>query len=234
MILAKTHRSALSTVNDLVPTTLCSIAMNSFATLLVEPASLLPCRYLDLPEPTQLSTRALESFLAGVEAKAFRIAQIALRHEDDALDAVQDAMLRLVRRYSHRPPQEWRPLFYRILENCVRDMQRRRSVRGRILTWYRRAFGEDGIEDEGDPLEQLSDPSPQPSAQAQTDETMRALDAALERLPARQREAFLLRGLEGLDVAETARAMGCSEGSVKTHYFRALQTLRAQLGEYWS
>ena len=234
MILAKTHRSALSTVNDLVPTTLCSIAMSSFATLLVEPASLLPFRYLDLPEPTQLSTRALENFLAGVEAKAFRIAQIALRHEDDALDAVQDAMLRLVRHYSHRPPQEWRPLFYRILENCVRDMQRRRNVRGRILTWYRRAFGEDGTEGEGDPLEQVSDPSPQPSAQAQTDETMRALDAALERLPARQREAFLLRSLEGLDVAETARAMGCSEGSVKTHYFRALQTLRAQLGEYWS
>jgi RNA polymerase sigma-70 factor (ECF subfamily) len=187
-----------------------------------------------LPESTQLSTRALESFLAGVEAKAFRMAQIALRHEDDALDAVQEAMLRLVRRYSHRPSQEWRPLFYRILENCIRDMQRRRSVRGRLFTWYRRPSGEEGIEGEGDPLEQVRDPSAQPAAQAQTDETMRALDAALKKLPARQREAFLLRNLEGLDVAETSRAMGCSEGSVKTHYFRALQSLRAQLGEYWS
>jgi RNA polymerase sigma-70 factor (ECF subfamily) len=208
--------------------------MNSFATLLVDTASLLPPRNIDLQESTQQSTRALEGFLAGVEAKAFRIAQIALRHEDDALDAVQDAMLRLVRSYSNRPPEQWRPLFYRILENCVRDMQRRRSVRARVLTWYHRAFSDDADEGEGDALEQLSDPAPIPSAQAQTDETMRALDAALSQLPARQRQAFLLRNLEGLDVAETATAMGCSEGSVKTHHFRALHTLRARLGEYWS
>jgi RNA polymerase sigma-70 factor (ECF subfamily) len=208
--------------------------MNSFATLLAEPGSLLPSRNFDLQESTQQSTRALEGFLASVEAKAFRIAQIALRHEDDALDAVQDAMLRLVRSYSSRPPEEWRPLFYRILENCVRDMQRRRSVRGRVMTWYHRAFGDDAVDDESDPLEQVSDPAPIPSAQAQTDETMRALEAALAALPARQRQAFLLRNLEGLDVAAAAKAMGCSEGSVKTHYFRALQTLRAHLAEYWS
>ena len=208
--------------------------MNSFATLLVDTASLLAARNLDLQESTQHETRSLESFLAGVEAKAFRIAQIALRHEADALDAVQDAMLRLVRSYSRRPPEEWRPLFYRILENCVRDMQRRRSVRGRVLTWYHRALGGDAGEIEEDPIEQVSDPGPSPSAQAQTDETLQALDAALGGLPARQRQAFLLRNLEGLDVAETARAMGCSEGSVKTHYFRALQALRAQLGDYWS
>jgi RNA polymerase sigma-70 factor, ECF subfamily len=206
--------------------------MNSFATLLADSASFLPSRNFDLQESTQHSTRALEGFLAGVEAKAFRIAQIALRHEDDALDAVQDAMLRLVRSYSTRPPEEWRPLFYRILENCVRDMQRRRSVRGRVLTWYHRALGEDAAE--GDPLEQVSDSAPTPPAQAQTDETIRALDAALAGLPARQRQAFLLRNLEGLDVAQTAKAMGCSEGTVKTHYFRALQALRAHLSEYWS
>jgi RNA polymerase sigma-70 factor (ECF subfamily) len=208
--------------------------MNSFATLLVDTASFLPSRNLDLQESTQHSARALEGFLAGVEARAFRIAQIALRHEDDALDAVQDAMLRLVRSYSDRPPEQWRPLFYRILENCVRDMQRRRKVRARVMIWYHRAFGDDAIEDEGDALEQVSDPAPIPSARVQTDETMRALELALARLPARQRQAFLLRSLEGLDVATTAKAMGCSEGSVKTHYFRALQRLRAQLGEYWS
>ncbi len=208
--------------------------MNSFATLLADSASLFSPRNFDLQESTQHSTRALEGFLAGVEAKAFRIAQIALRHEDDALDAVQDAMLRLVRSYSHKPPEEWRPLFYRILENCVRDMQRRRSVRGRVLGWYQRAFGEDAAEAEGDPLEQLRDSAPTPPVQAQTDETMRALEAALAGLPSRQRQAFLLRNLEGLDVAQTAKAMGCSEGTVKTHYFRALQALRAQLSEYWS
>ena len=208
--------------------------MNSFATLLADTAGLLPYRNPDLQESTQHETRSLESFLASVEAKAFRIAQIALRHEDDALDAVQDAMLRLVRSYSRRPPQEWRPLFYRILENCVRDMQRRRTVRGRVLTWYHRVLGGDAAENAADPLEHLRDPSPVPSAQAQADETLQALEVALAALPARQRQAFLLRNLEGLDVAATARAMGCTAGSVKTHYFRALQTLRARLSEYWS
>ena len=208
--------------------------MNAFATLPAATAKFLSLGITDLAESTSTDTRALDQFLASVERKAFRIAQIALRHEDDALDAVQDAMLRLVRSYSNRPPEQWRPLFYRILENCVRDMQRRRSVRARVLTWYHRAIGDDAIDGEGDALEQVSDPAPIPSAQAQTDETMRALEAALARLPARQRQAFLLRSLEGLDVAATAKAMGCSEGSVKTHYFRALQTLRARLGEYWS
>ena len=208
--------------------------MNSFATLLADTLSLVPARNLALQESTQPRSRALENFLAGVEAKAFRIAQIALRHEHDALDAVQDAMLRLVRSYSSRPAQEWRPLFYRILENCVRDMQRRRTVRGRVMSWYQRALGDDSGEGETDPLEQVSDPAPTPPAQAQADETMQALEAALTELPVRQRQAFLLRNFEGLDVAGTARAMGCSEGSVKTHYFRALQALRARLGEYWT
>ena len=207
--------------------------MNSFATLLVDTASLLPSRNFDLQESTQHETRSLESFLAGVEAKAFRIAQIALRHEDDALDAVQDAMLKLVRSYARRPPSEWQPLFYRILENCVRDMQRRRTVRGRVMSWIPWG-GRSEDQDAPDPLAQAPDPAPIPSAQAQTDQTMQALEAALAALPARQRQAFLLRNFEGLDVAATARAMGCSEGSVKTHYFRALQSLRADLGEFWS
>jgi len=207
--------------------------MNAFATLLVDTASLLPLRNSDLQELTQHDTGSMERFLAGVERKAFRIAQIALRHEDDALDAVQDAMLRLVRSYAGRPPEEWKPLFYRILENCVRDMQRRRTVRGRVMSWLPWSGGEDGDE-APDPMEQAPDPAPTPAVQAQTDETMLALENALAALPARQRQAFVLRNLEGMDVAATARAMGCSEGSVKTHYFRALQTLRANLGEFWS
>lgn len=207
--------------------------MNTFATLLADTASLLPLRNSDLQESTQHDTRSLERFLAGVERKAFRIAQIALRHEDDALDAVQDAMLRLVRSYSGRPAEEWKPLFYRILENCVRDMQRRRTVRGRVMSWLPWSAGDEG-EEAPDPLEQAPDPAPTPAAQVQTDETMQALERALAALPARQRQAFLLRNFEGLDVAATAQAMGCSEGSVKTHYFRALQTLRAGLGEFWS
>jgi RNA polymerase sigma-70 factor (ECF subfamily) len=207
--------------------------MNAFATLLAGTTSLLPLRNTDLLESTQQETRSLESFLAAVERKAFRIAQIALRHEDDALDAVQDAMLRLVRNYARRPSEEWAPLFYRILENCVRDAQRRRTVRGRVLAWLPWTGGA-ADDDAADPLEQAPDPSPLPEARVQAGETLQALEAALEALPARQRQAFLLRNFEGLDVESTARAMGCSAGSVKTHYFRALQTLRAQLGEYWT
>jgi RNA polymerase sigma-70 factor (ECF subfamily) len=186
----------------------------------------------DLTDPEeQTQTRALNQFLAGVELKAFKIAQAALRHEDDALDAVQDAMLQLARAYSGRPAEEWKPLFYRILENRIRDMQRRRTVRGRIMAWLP-ARGEDDDE-EIDLIAQAPSPEPQPVRRLELDEAVGALEQALGRLPARQRQAFLLRTLEGLDVAETAQAMGCSQGSVKTHYFRAVQTLRAQLGELY-
>jgi RNA polymerase sigma-70 factor (ECF subfamily) len=207
--------------------------MTAFATLLADTTSLLALRNTDLLESTQQETRSLESFLAAVERKAFRIAQIALRHEDDALDAVQEAMLRLVRNYARRPAQEWAPLFYRILENCVRDAQRRRTVRARVMSWLPWA-GSGADEATADPLEQAPDPAPLPEARVQAGETLQALEAALAALPARQRQAFLLRNFEGLDVEATAQAMGCSAGSVKTHYFRALQTLRVQLGEYWA
>ncbi|HWZ62228.1 MAG TPA: RNA polymerase sigma factor [Steroidobacteraceae bacterium] len=176
-------------------------------------------------------TRALNQFLAGVELKAFKIAQAALRHEDDALDAVQDAMLQLARAYSGRPAQEWKPLFYRILENRIRDMQRRRTVRGRVMAWL--PARADDADDDYDPIAQAASAEPQPLRRLELDEAMGALDEALKKLPRRQQQAFLLRTLEGLDVAETALAMGCSEGSVKTHYFRALQALRAQLGELY-
>jgi RNA polymerase sigma-70 factor (ECF subfamily) len=207
--------------------------MDAFATLPAATAKFFSLGITDLAESTSTDTRALDQFLASVERKAFRIAQIALRHEDDALDAVQDAMLRLVRSYARRPREEWPPLFYRILENCIRDLQRRRAVRARVMSWIPWS-GEDDSASVADPLEQLPDAAPGPAAQAQTDETLQALEAQLAALPARQRQAFLLRSFEGLDVAATARAMGCSAGSVKTHYFRAVQTLRSALGEFWS
>jgi RNA polymerase sigma-70 factor, ECF subfamily len=178
----------------------------------------------------ELRAAALNQFLASVELKAFKIAQAGLRNEDDALDAVQDAMLQLARAYADRPPEEWKPLFYRILENRVRDMQRRRTVRGRVMAWL--PFRKDEDDEESDPIAQAPSPDPAPIARLEMDEAMTALDQALQLLPARQRQAFLLRNLEGLDVAQTAAAMGCSEGSVKTHYFRAVQALRARLGEF--
>jgi RNA polymerase sigma-70 factor, ECF subfamily len=206
--------------------------MSEFATL-ASPYSMLAASHgdVDLTDEAKTRSRALNQFLAGVELKAFKIAQMALRHEDDALDAVQDAMLQLARAYADRPAQEWKPLFYRILENRIRDMQRRRTVRGRVISWL--PFRGDEDDEEPDPIAQAPSPEPQPVKRLELDEAMGALESALAALPRRQQQAFLLRALEGLDVAATAAAMGCSEGSVKTHYFRAVQALRTQLGDLY-
>jgi RNA polymerase sigma-70 factor (ECF subfamily) len=177
-------------------------------------------------------TQELEKFLAEIERRAFRMAQVALRDADDALDVVQDSMLKLTKNYASKPSSEWRPLFYRILENGIRDLQRRRSVRKRIMTWLP-GVKEDPESEAPDPLENVADnatPIPDTLMQQQA---MAKLETGLRALPARQREAFMLRNFEGMDVAETAAAMGCSEGSVKTHYSRAVHALREQLGEAW-
>lgn len=174
------------------------------------------------------SRGAIEAFLREVETRAFRIALMNVRDRDEALDIVQDAMIRLVRRYSRRPSEEWRPLFYRILQNRIRDMQRRRSVRSRVLSF----FG--GVEaEEYDPI--VAAPGPDadnPLDRLLAHDAMQALEQALLVLPARQREAFTMRNFEGLDVAQTAKAMNCTEGSVKTHYSRAVHRLRELLREH--
>lgn len=172
-------------------------------------------------------SRELERFLSGVEKRAFRIARIAIGNDDDALDIVQDAMLQLARRYGARPSDEWRPLLYRILQNRIRDFQRRRTVRARVMSWFTARPGEQ--EEHADPYESVPDTAALPLEQLSMDESMRTLEQALARLPGRQQEAFMLRNFEGLSVSETARAMGCTEGSVKTHYSRAVHTLREQL-----
>jgi len=184
------------------------------------------------PESVLDATRELERFLTDVEGRALRIAEIALRNRDDALDAVQEAMIQLAHRYGTRPSEEWRPLFFRILQNRVRDWQRRRRTRSRVIAWWTGGT-RDEDDDAPDPIENAVSGAAGPAAQLESDEAMVALEAGLAALPARQLQAFLLRNLEGLDVAATAAAMGCSEGSVKTHYFRALQALRAHLGEHW-
>ena len=172
--------------------------------------------------------RALDQFLAGVEKRAFKIAQLGLRNDDDALDAVQDSMMKLVQSYGSRSVEEWRPLFYRILANRIRDMQRRRTVRGRIMAWLPIRADDD---EEFDPIAEAPSHDPGPAKRLELDEAIGVLETAVAELPPRQQQAFLLRNFEGLDVAATASAMGCSEGSVKTHYFRALESLRAKLGE---
>lgn len=182
------------------------------------------------PADTTSLPRAMEDFLAGIERRAFAIAFSLLRDRDEALDTVQDAMLALVRSYGHRPTEDWPPLFYRILNNRINDGFRRRKVRHRLFTWLTPA---DAIADTEDPWAQIPDPAPHtPPQQLDRQRQLQALETAVGTLPRRQREAFILRCWEGLSTEETARTMGCTQGSVKTHYFRALQTLRAALEEF--
>ena len=173
----------------------------------------------------------LGRFLAEVEKRALRIAEISIRDRDEAHDLVQNAMIKLVRKYSDRGNDEWTPLFYRILQNGVRDWHRRQAVRNRVMVWTGRSRDEDGNYDY---VSAAPDPAGRtPDEQLQNREAMQALETAVRELPARQKEAFMLRTFEGLDVRDTAVAMGCSEGSVKTHYSRAVHSLRETLGEHW-
>ena len=175
--------------------------------------------------------RQLNQFLTEVERRALRIAEIAVRDRDEALDIVQDAMIKLARNYADRPGEEWAPLFYRILQNGVRDWHRRQKVRNRVMVWFGRGGSAD---DDYDIAANTADPAGRsPDQQLQTHEAMQRLEAGIHELPGRQREAFMLRTFEGLDVAGTAAAMGCSDGSVKTHYSRAVHALRDKLGDHW-
>ena len=171
----------------------------------------------------------LDAFLAQIERRAFRMAEMHLGHREDALDAVQDAMLRLVKHYRDKPAEEWAPLFWGILRRRVVDLQRRRKVRSIVVGWLG-----GGRDDEGDELPSWdpADAGPGPLERLHDAQSYADMAVAVKKLPQRQREAFMLRVLEGLDVAETAQAMGCSEGSVKTHLSRAMQHLRDHL-EAW-
>lgn len=169
---------------------------------------------------------SLDTFLAGVQARALAMARFATGDVDEALDLVQDAMMAFVRRYRDKPPQQRRPLFYRTLDNRIMDWRRWRGRRGRwLFRWHRAA---EDTADGPDPVT-VSPRSAAPDGVAQGEQFGRALDGALRRLPDRQRQVFLLRAWEGLSVEETAAALGIGSGSVKTHYFRALASLRRAL-----
>lgn len=169
----------------------------------------------------------LDRFLASVEKKAFYMARAAVGDRDEALDIVQEAMFTLVRKYSDKDEEQWRPLFYRILQNRITDSHRRSNVR-RGLFGSRREDAEDRLAE----LPGLA--SVEPASRVQLDESTAKLIDLVAELPLRQQQAFLLRTLEGLSVSETAKAMGCSQGSVKTHYSRAVHGMREQLQEHWS
>jgi len=170
----------------------------------------------------------MDAFLKSIERPAYRIALVGTGQEADALDIVQESMLRFVDKYARKPDREWKPLFYRILHNQVRDFHRRRMTRSRWFSWL------NSDDDEHDPIQNQIDPREKGAEhELLLSGAFAQLDQALRELPFRQQQAFLLRAWEELSVAETAAAMSCSEGSVKTHYSRALERLRARLGDHW-
>jgi len=174
--------------------------------------------------------RAWEEFFKNVERRALHMARLATGGDDEAFDIVQDAMLGLVKRYRNKPIEELSPLFYRILQNRIRDWHRKKTLQQRWWFWGK-ASEESSVQDYID--NSAAPVSGQPGARLVQEEAMTALDKALRQLPLRQQQTFLLRAWEGLSVAETASAMKCSTGSVKTHYFRALQFLRETLKDNW-
>lgn len=180
-----------------------------------------------------VSRSELSAFLEGVERRAFKQAVFAVREQEAALDIVQDAMLRLAEKYGDRPAAELPLLFHRIMQNAIRDWFRRQKVRT-LWTTLLSSLSPGREDDDQDPLETLeaaggSNVEESPAAQAERTQVLEIIEQEIARLPQRQRQAFIMRYWEELDVAETARVMGCSEGSVKTHCSRAAHTLAAAL-----
>ncbi len=174
----------------------------------------------------------MDEFLQSVEQRAFQMARFATRNPDEALDIVQDAMMAFVKKYPDKPDAERRPLFFTILQNRIRDWHRRQNVRKRLTAWWMGSAKDE--EDDSDPIAQLADPKgSSPERDLTLQDSGQAIETAISQLPLRQQQAFLLRSWEELSVAETARAMKCSEGSVKTHHSRAVHTLRKLLKDQW-
>jgi RNA polymerase sigma-70 factor, ECF subfamily len=187
-----------------------------------------PARETDRRTPLA-TKKELSDFLTQAERRAFKQCVYAVHEDQAALDIVQDSMMRLAEKYADRPAPELPLLFQRILQNGIRDHFRRGKVRSTWSTLLS-GLGLGGEDEEGDPLEAFEIPDDgnipvSPAAQFEQAEVMKIIEEAIQGLPERQREAFLLRYWEELDVGETAKAMGCSEGSVKTHCSRATHAL---------
>lgn len=170
-----------------------------------------------------------EQFLKQVEKRAYRLAYVATSDVEEALDIVQDAMLLLASKYAKRNADEWPPLFHRILQNRIRDWYRRQKIRNALRGWLGGQRDNDDEADDG--IESVADETAyEPARILDGQQSLAQLQTALNSLPIRQQQTFLLRAWEGLDVNQTAAAMGITTGSVKTHYSRAIHALQEMLG----
>jgi RNA polymerase sigma-70 factor (ECF subfamily) len=175
----------------------------------------------------------MEAFLKSVEKKAFRIIQIATGGADDALDILQESMMAFVRNYSNKNESEWRPLFYKVVQNKIRDWLRKEKLK-RLFFFSMPAHQQEESEIMADPIDTAPDlQTANPLTGAKTSQAIAKLDIILKQLPRREQQVFLLRAWEGLSTSETATAMKCTEGTVKTHYFRALSKLKEELKGVW-
>ncbi len=168
----------------------------------------------------------LNQFLTSVQKRAFITAKLATGNDDDALDIVQDSMLKLAKTYGTKDEQEWPGLFQRILQNAIKDWYRKQKVR-KILWWWQ----QDEISEEELPIDYRNLPREEPEQAQQSTQTADAINAALGKLPFRQQQAFILRAWWEHSTEDTAAIMGCSTGSVKTHYSRASKALQNALQE---
>jgi RNA polymerase sigma-70 factor, ECF subfamily len=186
-----------------------------------------------LQESRPLATdKELSDFLKSVEKRAFKRTAYTVRNDDAALDIVQDSMIRLSEKYADRPPEELPLVFQRILSNATMDWFRRQKVRNAVLVNLSDFEGADDDGGDFDLLEMLNLDSVATESAADSvgrQQILELIDGEVSKLPGRQREAFLLRYWEELDVAETAAVMGCSQGSVKTHCSRAVHALAKAL-----
>jgi len=173
--------------------------------------------------------KELSDFLKSVERRAFKRTAYHVRNDESALDIVQDSMMKLAEHYGHKPVEELPMLFQRILSNSTLDWFRRQKTYSALFSTMS-DFDTGNDDEEFNLLESLvTEQGGEQSESAQTQieraQTLLGIEEEILRLPPRQREAFLMRYWEDMDVAETASAMGCSQGSVKTHCSRAVQAL---------
>ncbi|MGA8261542.1 MAG: RNA polymerase sigma factor [Arenicellales bacterium] len=189
----------------------------------------------DSPDGSGQSYASLDAFLEDVEKRAYRMAVYTLKDEQTALDAVQDAMLKLVEKYSHRPSSEWPALFFTILNNRMIDIQRwgrLREAGGKLVSLFRNhENGDEDLLETG--LGSDNFIAERPEVASWSRDLHDKIDNAVTKLSERQRQVFLLREWQGFNVRETSEILGCSEGSVKQHHFRAMQALRKHLAGVW-